>query len=181
MKQNLSFTLILIFLIVLSSCDKINETKNVNINTTMSMEIPVSVKAPISATVKSAQVSYSFSDSLTQSIEEVEKLTGYLDLMKSMIVEDVYVVFSGLQENQTIERIDFSLDGVGLFATIENVTSATLNQQPEVNKSLLVLIGNVLRANNELKLTVSGTANNAPMTFNVTTYFDLHIVAAPLE
>ncbi len=170
MKRIFSLSLILYSLIVFSSCN----TTEVS-TTTLSVKVPVEVADTTSTATKSEAVSYAFSQSLTESLEEDENLKEFIDNLKSLRVEDFYVKFSGIQSNQSIDSIDISIEGIGAIATFENIASSNPPQQPEINSSILVLIGNILKSEQELTVLVSGTTNSAPMNFVVETYFVLKI------
>ncbi|MCE4565605.1 hypothetical protein INQ51_14895 [Maribellus sp. CM-23] len=170
MKRIFSLSLILYTLVVFSSCN----TTEVS-TTTLSVKVPVEVTDTTSTATKSEQAGYSFSQSLTESLEEDENVNEFLGDLKSLKVEDFYVKFSGLQSSQSIDSIDISIEGIGVIATLENIASSNPPQQPEINSSILVLIGNILRSEQELTVLVSGTTNSAPMNFVVETYFVLKI------
>lgn len=181
MKRFTTLSLLLVFFFFLLSCEKVKEATTIDFETTMSVEIPVEVVDPgISAIVKSAQVSYSFSQSLTESLEDNDNINNYLDHLKSIAINDVDIAFSGLQADQIIENIDISVEGVGVIASIENVSPTNLLHQPEINSSVLIQIANILNNEKEITIVVSGTTNEAPMNFLVDTSFDLHIEASPL-
>jgi hypothetical protein len=175
MKRIYSLSLILILMIVFASCDK-TETSY----TTMAITIPVEVTDTTSTTSKSSLAGYDFSGSVTESLEDNDNINEYLDILKGIRVEDFYVTFSGLQNNQIIENIDISVEGVGVIASIENVSLSNLSYQPEVNSSLMILIGYILISEKQITVSVSGTTNKAPMNFNVETYFFLNIETSPL-
>ncbi|MFV0590420.1 MAG: hypothetical protein ACK5M7_03470 [Draconibacterium sp.] len=166
MKQIFFLSFILLILIAFSSCD----TTEVS-TTTLSIKVPVAVEDTTSTVTKSEIVGYPFSGSLTDSLTNNE----FLDNLKSLKIEDFYVNFKGIQNNQSIDTINISVEGVGIIATLEDITSSNLAPQPEINSSILVLIGNILRAEQQLTVSVSGTTNAAPMNFVVETYFVLSV------
>ena len=171
------FSLVIAF----SSCEKSTE----NIQTTLSVKIPVSVEEADSVTTtKSALVYYSFSDSLIESLEDNDILVSYIDLLKRIEVNKVNIEIIGLQGNQTIEDVEVKIEGIAeTIAKINNIRPGTpdkLNYIPEINASVLVQIANLLYATQQLKVIVSGTTNNAPMDFSVNTYFNLNVEASPL-
>ena len=178
MKFFYTLSYFLILLIAFSSCEKIKDAVTEDFYTTISMEIPVIVE-DTTTIAKSGLVSYSFSASKTVSLEDNENVTDYLDLIKKIEITDVNIVFSGLTDNQVIEKIDISVEGVGMIASIENITPSELNFHPDVNSSLLILVANKLYLSKQLTVTVEGTSNEAPMDFTVNSYFNLHIEARP--
>lgn len=181
MKYLTTLSAIMLFLVVLPSCKKIKEATSIDFETTMSAEIPVEVQdSTTSETTKSTLSGYSFSQSLTKSMEDNDKVNSYLDHLKSIAINDVDITFRDLQADQVIESIDISIEGVGLIAHIENVTPDNLFHQPEINRSLLIKTANILNNEKQITLSVLGTTNEAPMSFVVDTSFDLHIEASPL-
>lgn len=178
MKRFLTFTLFISIVLAFSSCKKIKEAAYVDINTTLTAEIPVAVDT--TTTEKSALVGYSFSESHTESLEENNKVKDYLDLLKRIEVNEVNIEISGLVGDQLIESIAFEVENVGTIATLENVSPSNSDFTPDINPSVLVQIANELYYTKQLSVTVSGTTNKVPMNFVVATYFDLHIEASPL-
>jgi len=170
MKPILSLSLILLILIALSSC----HTTEVS-TTTLSIKVPVEV-VDTTTTTDSLITNYSFSETMTDSLTSNE----FLDNLKSLKIEDFYVNFKGVQNNQSIDSIDIYVEGAGVIATLENITSSNLRPQPEINSSVLVQIGNILRSTQQLTVTVSGTTSAAPMSFVVETYFVLSVETSPL-
>lgn len=170
MKRIFSLSLILLILIAFSSC----KTTEVS-TTTLSIKVPVEVVDTTNAT-ESELMSYYFSETKTDSLTSNE----LLDNLKSLKIEDFYLNFKGIQNNQSIDSIGISVEGVGVIATLENITSSNLRPQPEINSSVLILIGNILRSKQQLTVYVSGTTSAAPMSFVVETYFVLSVETNPL-
>ncbi len=165
--------------VLFASCNKIKEAAYVNINTTLSVEIPVEVDTTTTED-KSALVSYAFSQSLTESLEENDKVKDYLDLLKKIEVIDVNIKFRGLVGDQMIQSVVIELEGVGTLATFTNINPSNMEFTPDINSSVLVQISNQLYHTRELTVTVSGITNKVPMNFVVATYFNLDIEASPL-
>lgn len=180
MKRYFSITLFSVFVLLLFSCEKIKDASTVDFDTTMSVNIPVNVEAPTASLKKSAELNYSFSESHTESLQDNPDVSEYLNLLKSVDIKDLEIVFSGLQNTQTIETIDISVEGVGTIATITNVTTANLVHSPEISDALLSQVAAKLYSTKQITITVSGSANEAPMTFNVKTNIGAHFTASPL-
>ena len=181
MKRFFIISLFFSLVVALSSCEKSTE----DIQTTLSVKIPVSVEEADSVTTtKSALIYYSFSDSLVESLEDNDILISYLDQLKRIEVNKVNIEIIGLQGNQTIENVEVKIEGIAqTIATINDISPNTpdkLNYFPEINSSVLVQIANLLYATQQLKVIVSGTTNDAPMDFSVNTYFNLNVEASPL-
>lgn len=158
----------------LSSCD----TTEVS-TTTLSVKVAVEVTDTISVATNSETASYIFSQSLTESLEENQNVNLDPNSLKSMNVEDFFVKFIGIQNNQSIDTVKVSVEGVGPITTLENIASSILAKQPELNSSILVQIGNILRSEQQLTVSVSGTTRNAPMSFVVETYFVISSETSP--
>lgn len=181
MKRFFTLSLFFSLLIAFSSCEKIKDAATEDFQTTMTVKIPVSVEdADSISTTKSALLSYAFEESLTESLEDNDKINDYLDLLKKIEIDEVNFEFSGLLANQIIEKIDIAVEGAGVIATIENIDTSNLNYTPDINSSVLVQLANILYANKQLTVIVSGSTNAAPMDFSVNTYFNLHVEASPL-
>ncbi len=124
-------------------------------------------------------MSYAFSQSRTESLEENQNVNVNLNSLKSMNVEDFYVKFIGIQNNQSIDTVKVSVEGVGPITTLEDIASSMLAKQPEINSSILVQIGNILKSEQQLTVSVSGITTNAPMSFVVETYFVISSETSP--
>ena len=146
----------------------------------MSVYIPVNVEAPTPSLKKSATLNYSFSESHTGSLQDNPDVSEYLNLLKSVDINELEIVSSGLQDTQTIETIDISVEGVGTIAAITNVTTSNLVHSPEISDALLSQVAAKLYSTKQITITVSGSTNEAPMTFNVKTNIGAHFTASPL-
>ena len=177
MKRFFTLSFPCILFIAFSSCDKIKDAATEDIYTTMSFAIPV---AAVDTTAKSALVDYSFSETLTESLENNDKVSGYLDLLKKIEVIEFNVEISGLASDQIIKELNIEVEGIGIITTLENTTPSDLNISPDINPSVLVQIANLLYFNKQLTVNISGTTNEAPMNFTVKNYFDMHIETSPL-
>lgn len=173
MKRFLKLSLFLLVFIAFYSCKPKNATED--FFTTLSMEIPITV-IDTTITADSVIIINSFSDTLTESLENQEGLNDYLDLMRKLEVNEVNIEFNGLQANQVIDKADVYVEGSGVIATIENINATNHIFTPDVNSSVLIQIAYILFINKELTVTVSGTTNQA-MNFTANIYFDLHIEA----
>jgi len=158
----------------LSSCD----TTEVS-TTTLSVKVAVEVTDTISVATNSETASYIFSQSLTESLGRNQNVNLDPNSLKSMNVEDFFVKFIGIQNNQSIDTVKVSVEGVGPITTLENIASSILAKQPELNSLILVQIGNILRSEQQLTVSVSGTTRNAPMSFVVETYFVISSETSP--
>ncbi|HPF52702.1 MAG TPA: hypothetical protein PK335_14065 [Draconibacterium sp.] len=178
MKRFFTLSPFLFLLIAFFSCVK-PENATEDFYTTLSAEIPVTV-VDTTMTADSVLVFNSFSDTITESLENHEGVKDYLDLIKRIECNEVNIEFNGLLGNQIIEKADVYVEGIGIIATIENINPSNYIFTPDVNSSVLIQIAYLLYLDKQLTVIVSGTTNQAPMNFITNIYFDLHIEASPL-
>lgn len=176
MKQSYLLLFLLVFIL---SCDKIDDANTVDFDTSISMEIPISVIDPNAMALKSI-ADYSFSQSSTASLVQNYEIADYLDKIKSIEVENLEIIFYGLEPGTEIKTISLSVQGVGVIATITNITSSNTVHSPAVDNSKLKQIASQLTNNWMITATVSGTTNFAPMWFTINMEYDIHVEAEAL-
>lgn len=175
------FSLLLFILpLLLFSCDKVKEATTKDINTTMSMGIPVVVMAPTAIVEKSATEDITFSQSQTASLGDINEIKNYIENVESVGINDVEVVFTNLEVGDEIKTINVSVEGIGIIATINNVTSTNNKHTPSIDEAKLIALEAKLATGEDLIITVAGTVNKTPMNFIVNLGFDLHIEASIL-
>lgn len=165
---------------LLFSCDKVEEANTVEFDTTLSLDIPVAVIEPVAKVEKSAEADFQFDQSATTSLSDISEISAYLSKLKSIDINDIEIVFTGLGSGEEIKSIDISVTGVGVLATITNVTSANTTHSPSVDNAKLKQAATILNSTKALTVTVSGTTSTAPMDFTVNMDFDCHIEAKAL-
>ncbi len=174
--KRISFLLVVASLFLLS-CDKIEEANTVDFDTTLSMDIPVSVESPVAMIEKSTAEDFPFSESKTYSLSENEDINDYLSKIKSIDISDFAIVFSGLGEGEEIKMVDISVTGAGILASFQNVTNATTSPTPTINSANVAQAATILNSTKAIEVIVSGTTNTAPMDFTVNMDFDVHVEA----
>lgn len=179
-KYNMKKILYLLFIIpaFLFSCDKIDEANTIEIDTTMSMNIPVVVADPAAILEKSTPDDFPFSASKTYYLSENEDISDYLNKIEKISLTKVAYLFSELGETEVINTLDISVPDVGILATFENISSTNPSATPTaIFYPIIEQAGNKLNASKQLTITVSGTTNTAPMNFTVGLDFDVHVEA----
>ncbi|QIA07315.1 hypothetical protein [Draconibacterium halophilum] len=172
-----TFLLLLIIPALLFSCDKVDEIKTIEFDTTLSVAIPVTVVEPTAQLSKSAEAEFSFSQSQTIRLSDIDEISNYLDKLKAIEINGMEIAFSNLGEGEEINSIDISVTGAGTLVTLTNISANNTVQNPDVDNAVLMQAATILNATKEVELTVSGTTNTAPMNFIVNMDFDCHIEA----
>lgn len=172
-----TFLLLLIIPALLFSCDKIDEINTIDFDTTLSTAIPVAVVETSAMSAKSAETEYSFSQSQTTKLSDINEISDYLNKLKSIDINDLEIVFSNLGEGEVISTIDISVTGAGMLVSLTNISLTNNTQNPDVNSAVLLQAASILSSTKEIEITVSGTTNTAPMAFVVNMNFDCHIEA----
>lgn len=172
------FTVLLFFfLAILFSCDKIDDANTVDFDTSMSVNIPVLVTQPAGIATKSTEESYPFSASGTYSLSSNADISTYLEKIETISITSLRIMFSGISNDEVIERIDVEVEGVGILFTLNDVSASSLNQSPDVDNVKLTEAAHKLRSSKAITIKVSGSTNTAPMDFSVKVDFDLYVEA----
>ena len=109
------YLLSVVFLLMLFSCSLFDNANSVDLDSSLSMDIPIVVNELSAISLKSA-ASFPFSETGYASLAEDEDLSDYLDKIKSIDINSVKVSFYGLQEGQVIESVSLTVSGVGEIA-----------------------------------------------------------------
>jgi len=173
---------LLLFLVpaLLFSCSLFEDANTIDLYPTLSVDIPVAVSNMGAMLEKSTQADFQFSQSATASLAEVSEVSDYLNKIKSIDINNLKIIFTNLGPNEEIKSIDISVTGVGILATITNVSSANHTHTPTVDSAKLMQAANILNSTKAITVTVSGATNAAPMNFTVNMHFDCHIEAEAL-
>ena len=169
---------ILLAAAVFPSCDAIKDLFRTDIETEFEMTIPVVVTETAIATKSGSSVtSYSYNKSHTFSLSENDDLDDYLDRIKEIDLQNLSVEIFGLQAGQEIESLTISASGVGTVVTLNNLTPSSGKLSPTVSQDKLNEVAATLKDNNEVTVTVNGSSNYAPMSFNVNLAMDAIVEA----
>ena len=173
---------LLLFIIpaFLFSCDEVEEANTIEFDTTLSLDIPVAVVAPTAMLEKSTQEDFMFEQSATSSLSEMENIQDYLSKVKTIEINDIEIVINNLGAGEEIKKIDISVEGIGVLATIMNVSATNNVHSPSVDNAKLTQAATILNSTKAITVMVSGTTNSAPMDFTVNMDFDCHIEANAL-
>lgn len=172
------FTLLLLILpVFLFSCDKIDDANTVEVDTTLAMNIPVTVDAVAAIVEKSTEADFPFSASKTYSLSENEDINDYLSKLKSIDITTFAILFSELQVGEEIKTVDISVTGAGVLASFVNVTILDNSPTPTINAANLVAAATILNSTKSITVVVSGTTNTGPMDFTVNIDLDVHVEA----
>lgn len=172
------FFLILVIFFALTACDDLFQTE---ISTTLEMSVPVTVSESAVA-VKSANLAdtYTFTKSGSLSLTDDEEINDHIDKLKAITLENLEVDIFGLSTGQEIISLTINVTGVGEIASIANVTSASGTFTPNVSSTLLDEVAAILLDDQAITVTINGTSNYAPMSFNVELAFDALVTAGLL-
>lgn len=167
MKQSL---LLFIFVVFLFSCDKIKDANTIDFDTSVTMEVPISV-------LEKSTADFTFSETGYASLYDEPDIYDHLDKIKSIDVENLHVVFYGLDAMTEISTITLSVQGVGEVVTLTNVTSTNAVHNPNISSSVLKKIADQLESTYQITATLSGSSTTAPVWFTVNMEYDVHIEA----
>jgi len=173
---------LLLFLVpaLLFSCSLFEEANTIDLYPTLSVDIPVAVAEPVAMLEKSIEADFQFAQSATASLSEISEISEYLNKVKSIDINNLKIVFNSLGVGEEIKSIDVSVTGVGVLASLANVSSANKTHTPTIDSAKLMQVATILNSTKAITVTVSGITNIAPMDFTVNMDFDCHIEAEAL-
>lgn len=171
MKQRLLF--IFAALMLLASCEKIKDATSVKVDTNFDVDFPVTA-----AEVKTTQAgAFNVTESIT--LADNADLEAYLSKIDDITLSNLVITVSGLTEGQVINSVSLDAAGIGNVLTLTNISSSNNTFSPEVSATLLNQMGDKLRDDGTLSLTVSGSTSGA-MTFVISCNMDARVVVATL-
>jgi hypothetical protein len=174
--KKLFFIAVLFSSFLFSSCgDDLEDLLDVNFNTTITEEIPVTVIAGTN----------SLNESTEFSLQENTDTSKYLDKLKTLEIKKM-----------TYKIIDFSGDTTGTITaslqadgeTLQTITNKTIKTEADnatvfevTNKAALVTAATSLLKNKKISLKTTGqTVSTSAMSFKIKLILELGVVANPL-
>jgi hypothetical protein len=171
MKQRLPF-LFAAFLLI-TGCEKIKDATSVKVDTNFDIDFPVTV-----AEVKTTEAgAFNVSESIT--LADNPDLEAYLSKIDDITLSNLVITITGLTEGQTINSVSLDADEIGNVLTLTDITSTNNSFTPEVSASILNQMGDKLRDDGTLTLTVSGNTSGS-MSFVISCNMDARVVVATL-
>ena len=179
----LSITALMLF-----SCNAIKEAITVPINTTLSVDVPLSVTATKSASLnyKAGTVNYFTANKVLQVADNVD-MNAYVNKIKSVDLTKVSISITPLTDPDEVLTLDVSVSGVtGPVFSKTNITATANNPftvpiTPAI-QAQLDLVAAKLIADRQLTITLSGTTNVAAgRVLSAKLAFDAKFVCMPLN
>ena len=178
MKTRIILLLLLAF--SMTSCNWFKDLFRTDIETTLEVTVPVAVTEGLVIKSTGGATDYSFSESATLLLAENDDVLDHIDKIKSISIQSLEVDIFGLQAGQEIISLTVSVSGVGTIVSLANITSSSGTFVPDVATNLLDQVAQKLLDNESITVTVSGTTNYAPMTFNIVMAFETLVEAGLL-
>lgn len=173
---------------MLFSCSAIKDAITVPVNTSLQVDIPISVSVTKSGqlTDKAGTTTYSFSAEKVLQVSENMDMTSYINKIKSVDLKAVSIAIGGLKGSEEVLTLDVAVSGIsGPIFSQSNITATNNNPfSPSVTGALqtqLDLLEPKVVADRKLTITISGTTNAAPLTLTAKLSFDARFVCAPLN
>ena len=162
-------TLFILFTLVIgfTSCDKVNDLKTKDFyDIELSKKTLVTVNTVKSNRLKEAE-SYSFSETINLDFADINEIKDYLNKLEAVDVTSVTCKITDLTGGE-VESLTISVPDLNFDFDIPTVS---LNQSLFVNFTTeqLKAIANHLLLNKNLKINLTGTVTNAPVSFNIET------------
>nr|WP_320118229.1 hypothetical protein [uncultured Marinifilum sp.] len=164
--KNTLFTLLAI-LIGFTSCDKVNDLKTKDFyDIEISKETTINVNTDKAGRIKMAET-YSFSETINLDFTDIKEIKDYLKKLEAVDVTSVNCKISNLTGGE-IKSLNISVTDLNFDYDIPTVS---VNQSLFVNFTTeqLDLIANTLLQNKKLKMTITGTVSEQPVSFNIET------------
>jgi hypothetical protein len=171
MKQRLPF--LFAALLLITGCEKIKDATTIKVDTSFDVDFPVTA-----AEVKTTQAgAFNVTESIT--LADNPDLESYLSKIDDITLSNLEITVNGLTEGQVINSVSLDAAGLGNVLTLTNISSANNTFHPEVSSTLLNQMGDKLRDEGSLTLTVSGSTSGA-MTFVISCTMDAKVAIKTL-
>lgn len=173
-------TLFLVAALMITGCDLIKDAAEVEFSTDLTAVIPVVVPVKKAGNATDGVNASEFMQSYPLELADNVDIEPYLEKIREINLQSLLVTVSGLTEGQVLNTLTLSVVGVGTVCTQSNITPSNNSFTPEIVAGILDNVGNKLKNDRMITLTVSGVASG-PMVFAVELSFDADIVAGALD
>ena len=174
-------------ILTLFSCSAIKEAITVPVNTSLSVDVPVSVNVTKSAGLTNKAVTfYSFTAEKVLQVADNVDVKSYINKLKSVDLKGVTVTIVTLNGTEEVLTLDVSVSGIsGPIFSKTNITATNNNPFSPVIaatvQSQINLVAAKILADRQLTITVSGTTNAAPLSLTAKLAFDARFICMPLN
>ncbi len=168
----------LAFIVALTGCDKIKDATTVDIDTNLYLDIPVVVQ-PLEKKLldQAGNVNaIEFSKSMDLFLSSNTDIEPYLEKIKEINLNSLFITVTGLVEDQTINTLALDVAGVGNIFTQNNITMINNSFTPEILTGTLAKVAEKLNNDKKITITVYGNASG-PMSFVVSCNFVAKVIA----
>ncbi len=173
--MKLTYLLLLIFPFIFLSCNKSEEINTESFDAIVSKKVQIYVSG-----IDASANDFYFVEFGIISLLDNPDLKYKLRKLQSIEIKNLEIEFSGIEDEMEIKTIDFSVNGIGTFATINNVNSTNLNFSPSVDNEKLLKMSSIMLNNWQITAEIEGRTNVAPLYFSVEIKYDLHLEAETL-
>lgn len=173
MKTKTIFTLLISMF--LFGCDKIEESRQFETSLSVSQIINVDGNA---AKIKSKDLNdavYSFSSSKELNLADNPDVGEFVEKVKWISVNSAKVNITGILSGQTIQTISVKIDGNEIYTASDIDTSGSL--VPDISSEELNVLASILAEKKKATISVSGTTDNADLSFTIEHVFEITIQA----
>lgn len=173
MKTKTIFTLLI--LMFLFGCDKIEESTQFETSLSVSQIINIDGNA---ANIKSKDLNdavYSFSSSKELNLADNPDVGEFVEKVKWISVNSAKVNITGILSGQTIQTISVKIDGNEIYTASNIDTSGSLIS--DISSEELNVLASILAEKKKATISVSGTTDNADLSFTIEHVFETTIQA----
>ncbi len=167
MKTIKKLSLLPLFVVFLVGCDAFGDLLTFTIkNVEMTDDIDITVNTPAMVAQGAPAAAVPFSNSGKVQISQVEELEEYLDNIKGITLNSIYIKLTGISSG-TVQSVKLTINPLNIYKEYTNITFGedfNTNFTDEEFKA----IANSLLTNKELEYVISGIVNSTPVTFKVT-------------
>lgn len=164
--KNTLFILLVMF-IGFTSCDKVDDLKTKDFyDIELSKETTINVNTDKAGRIKMAET-YPFSETIDLDFADIKEIKDYLNKLEEVDVTSVNCKITNLTGGE-VKSLKLSLPDLNFDYDIPTVS---VNQPLFVNFTTeqLDVIANTLLQNKKLKMTITGTVSEQPVSFNIET------------
>lgn len=172
------YILLAAIVLIFSSCEKLKDLADVEIESTFSADIPVATMQQAKGDIGTDPVgAYPIEGTIPLSLDSDDKVADYIDLVKSIQLRGYTMKTVGLDEKNVI-NLTIMINDVQMFSE-SGITSTSVFDESSISQAAIDELTSGLKKDKMVTFTVSGDAT-MPAIFTISQLFETVITANPL-
>ncbi|MBN2166464.1 MAG: hypothetical protein JW717_09330 [Marinilabiliaceae bacterium] len=175
MKTLSLFSLLIITIVTITSCDDLTTNIETNLVANMSADIIQPKKI-----LKNSNA-FTFEVSDTINLNENDDLKGYLESIEQIDIKSISCTLNGIPQGESISEITIELVEADLSSTLYNITDNNISETLNVVQELLKSASNYVMNKKMLIVKATGTSTYAPMKLFISIDHKVVVTASVLD